>query len=233
MMGQRYGFSCVLTVCFVIALATASSSFAERTMGERVDAFCQASDPFSGDCALCHGSTRGEPTPEKDAYLSGDWCSFCPDDPACGGGGCTDFDGDGWCVEDGDCNDRDATLNPGLAEVCNDGKDNDCNNWIDSQDPACEAAPCKDDDGDGWCVEDGDCDDANPDIYPGGIEVCNDGIDQDCSGKDKTKGKGCSRTLKVESEGKGKTCSDGVDNDEDGLLDCADSDCTGNRACRP
>ena len=33
-------------------------------------------------------------------------------------------------------------------------------------------------------------------------------------------------------EGKGKTCSDGIDNDGDGTTDCGDPDCVGNRACR-
>jgi hypothetical protein len=34
------------------------------------------------------------------------------------------------------------------------------------------------------------------------------------------------------TEGKGKTCSDNVDNDGDGTVDCGDPDCFGNRACR-
>ncbi len=33
------------------------------------------------------------------------------------------------------------------------------------------------------------------------------------------------------SEGKGKTCRDGIDNDNDGLLDCADPDCSGTKDC--
>jgi len=34
------------------------------------------------------------------------------------------------------------------------------------------------------------------------------------------------------TEGKGRTCSDNVDNDDDGTVDCGDPDCFGNRACR-
>jgi len=125
-------------------------------------------------------------------------------------------------------------MGPGLDEVCGDGKDNDCNGMIDTFDSACGTAACTDADGDGWCLENGDCDDSNPDRYPGNPEVCADGIDQDCSGMDKTKGKGCPRagTLEAGLEGKGNTCADGLDNDQDGLSDCDDSDCAANRACR-
>lgn len=41
-----------------------------------------------------------------------------------------------------------------------------------------------DNDGDGWTVAEGDCNDNNADVYPGAIEICGDGVDQDCDGKD-------------------------------------------------
>jgi len=37
-----------------------------------------------------------------------------------------DADGDGWTVADGDCDDTDASVNPGASEVCNDWIDNNC-----------------------------------------------------------------------------------------------------------
>jgi len=41
-----------------------------------------------------------------------------------------------------------------------------------------------DKDGDGFSVNQGDCNDANSSIYPGASEICGDSIDQDCSGAD-------------------------------------------------
>jgi hypothetical protein len=63
-----------------------------------------------------------------------------------GGGTCTDADGDGWCVEGGDCDDANATTNPGASEVCGDLVDNDCDGSVDEGcgSPTCEPVgdPC-------------------------------------------------------------------------------------------
>jgi hypothetical protein len=42
--------------------------------------------------------------------------------------------------------------------------------------------PGEDADNDGFGPCNGDCDDADPDSYPGAVEICGDGIDQNCSG---------------------------------------------------
>ncbi len=86
---------------------------------------------------------------------------------------CADEDGDGICRAD-DCNDRDPTVYPGAAEVC-DLKDNDCDGVRDI-----------DADGDGYvsaaaCPAGDDCDDSDPDVHPGAAEVCNY-ADDDCNG---------------------------------------------------
>jgi V8-like Glu-specific endopeptidase len=63
------------------------------------------------------------------------------------GGGCTDNDGDGSCVED-DCDDNDPFNFPGNDESCDDGQDNDCDTLVDYDDPDCDmtclprGAPC-------------------------------------------------------------------------------------------
>lgn len=40
----------------------------------------------------------------------------------------------------------------------------------------------EDDDRDGFAENDGDCDDADPEIYPGQAETCFDELDNDCNG---------------------------------------------------
>jgi hypothetical protein len=54
----------------------------------------------------------------------------------CWGGYCADNDGDGYythsvCGTALDCNDSDNDINPGAPEICDDGKDNDCDGEVD------------------------------------------------------------------------------------------------------
>ena len=45
-------------------------------------------------------------------------------------------------------------------------------------------AQSDDADNDGYTVAQGDCNDNDASIYPGAAEICGDGIDQNCNGKD-------------------------------------------------
>lgn len=83
----------------------------------------------------------------------------------------------GW-VEDGDdCRPSEASGHPGAAELCN-SVDDDCDGEKDED---------FDLDGDGHWTEacDGDdCDDGDARVNPGVEETCEDGIDNDCDGRD-------------------------------------------------
>lgn len=104
---------------------------------------------------------------------------------------------DGHVANDQDCDDGDGQVYPGADELC-DGADNDCDGRVDP-DTSLDIRTCwQDADGDGFgdalapvlaCAcqdglvdDDQDCDDADPDAWPGAPEVIYDGIDQDCAG---------------------------------------------------
>jgi pimeloyl-ACP methyl ester carboxylesterase len=107
-----------------------------------------------------------------------------------------DSDGDGF-GDACDCDPDDPAVFPGAPEFC-DGVDNNCNGQADEGfNPSTYFL---DADGDGYgnpniqriscspvagfVINSNDCNDSNPNIHPGAIETCGDGIDQDCSGGD-------------------------------------------------
>jgi len=109
----------------------------------------------------------------------------------------TDHDGDGFSVCDDDCDDTDPTVSPDATEFC-DEVDNDCDGSVDGATATDAITFYVDADGDGYgseesvtlaCTEPSghssdttDCNDGDPEIHPGAVEVCGDGIDNDCDG---------------------------------------------------
>lgn len=97
-----------------------------------------------------------------------------------------DVDGDGYPY-DVDCNDNNAAIHPGADESCCDGVDADCDGdddpagWECNCFPDAGPPPDPDLDLDGY-PQSIDCNDGDASVYPGAIEWCGDGIDQDCDG---------------------------------------------------
>jgi len=134
-----------------------------------------------------------------------------------------------------DCNDNAASIFPGQTEFCFDGVDNNCDGFIDGQDLECSCANPIDADSDGYrCT---DCNDGNAAINPGAVEICNDGIDNDCN--DATldifdgdqDGDNCDTDCQdfdaTVHAAAIEICNDTIDNDCDTLTDLADPDCAG------
>jgi hypothetical protein len=112
-----------------------------------------------------------------------------------------DMDGDGYPSAE-DCDDGDAAVFPGAQERCN-GYDDDCDGFVDDEDPGLDDGTVFHVDGDddgfgsmaeedagrfcvapgqGWVEDATDCDDSDPDIFPGAQEYCNL-LDDDCDGE--------------------------------------------------
>ena len=96
-----------------------------------------------------------------------------------------DKDGDGKRpgIAGGDCNDHNPNAAPGLPEIASNYIDDNCNGLADENtDGTPNTTETMDMDGDGYSVAQGDCDDTDPTVHPGAVEICNDGKDNDCDG---------------------------------------------------
>ncbi|MEZ4237441.1 MAG: putative metal-binding motif-containing protein [Myxococcota bacterium] len=152
---------------------------APDTCGDELDQDCSGYDGTAAELQSWY--------PDLDADLYGDEGAMAVLD-------CEPGAGLGYVLDNTDCDDGENVVHPGAPEVC-DGLDNDCNGIVDDL-----GAPTDwylDADGDGYgddaiavsadcaptgyVAQGGDCDDADPFVNPGALEVC-DGIDDDCNG---------------------------------------------------
>jgi len=155
----------------------------------------QPNSPCEGGIVVC-----GNPSPRCTSdmnKLAEEICNNFIDDD-CDGDvdqGCieSDLDGDGF-VGDQDCNDYNTAFNVEAPEPC---CPTSLSEGVDPQDPPeeileqcdfnCDGAVgfCATDDldGDGFSPP-ADCDDSDPMTNPGAVDVCGDGIDNDCFGGD-------------------------------------------------
>jgi hypothetical protein len=147
---------------------------------------CDDSDPtiYTGAPESCDGI---------DSDCDGDLVDGAVDTDGDAEPDCIDPDDDDDGEPDGtDCAPLDADINPSEHDVPDDGVDQDCSGFDtvtcfvddDGDGVGTSATVLETDDGvcdpvDGQADLEGDCDDSDPDVYPGAPEAC-DGLDTDC-----------------------------------------------------
>jgi hypothetical protein len=214
--------------------------------------FCRSDD----DCNDCNVCTIDECVDKRCVYTNVEDGTVCDDyDPetindVCMAGMCQgypDEDGDGY-DETEDCDDSNPDVYPGALEVCDDEIDNDCDGLIDNEDEDCYECFADEDCDDsnsctadvcvcGQCeytdLEDGtECDDGDSNTIN---DVCCSGF---CYGETDDDGDGygdddCDDSNPDVNPGATEICTDGIDNDCDGLIDCDDDSCSSDPACAP
>lgn len=173
---------------------------------------CQKACCFDTIALACVSSCCQNGICLGNCYCGAGWCSRCA-----GGGqetNCSDLmddDGDGFI----DCRDPDCSGSGSCAtpkEICNNGVDDDKDGQVDCADSDCASDPvacpsCCFDTMALTCV--GSC--------------CQNGV---CLGNCFCGTQVCSRCGTSK-----EVCNDGLDNDKDGLVDCADQDCAADPTC--
>ncbi len=214
---------------------------------------CQEPDDYEVDESLCDGLDNDC----DGAIDEGCPCDYGTSEGVCGdatlddSGNCQEPDGyePSEMTCDGLDNDCDGTVDEGMRSVRYLDADGDGYGDPDTATSVCPSTP-------GYVDDNTDCDDTNPWTHPDAPEIC-DGRDNNCNGwQVDNRGTDASRWCRnryassdygmaCDNDGPGGTlccetdsdtdgtcdfetvCDNGIDEDQDGLTDCADPDCDG------
>lgn len=144
-----------------------------------------------------------------------------------------------------DCDDVEATVNPGAVEVCGDSLDNDCSGDADGDDASDALTKYPDYDSDGygltsgettscdfpttvaWVLVGGDCDQNDSAVNPGASEICDGSTDENCDGSidEDTASDASTWYLDADGDGYGVTTSTTVACDEPSGYAAESTDC--------
>ena len=183
-------------------------------------------------CAIDYASCVGCPVCDHDGTCeSGETCTGCPDDciagsgAVCGNGLCETGNGEDCLSCAKDCRGQQSGK-PAGRYCCGDGGVNP----VSCNDPRCATAPfrCTTTSSPDYCCGDGQCNGlengSSCTLDCGPPPTCGD---RACTGDETA----C--TCPTDCPQASENCGDGIDNDCDLAVDCADADCAGSPSCVP